>query len=118
MATDDSRISPSALLPYLAVLWHIRHVGEMGAVVLVRPGYSDKPGRSYAVWSISDNGGELQVDRVNIDHEPGVPYTAWSSKLNLCTMAYRIAMRILGEPIEWDLRLDDGLLKECSVSSV
>jgi hypothetical protein len=63
----------------------------------------------YALWSISDNGGEFNVEKVNLRETlRSIPYT--SSRFGIVdagTVAYRIAMVIRGKPIDWKATFPD-----------
>jgi hypothetical protein len=71
-----------------------------------------KPGPGYVMWHITDNGGEYIVRPVNEPHlgprgSDGVPYDDRTGLLDDGTMAYRIAMVIRGDEIDYDLRCRD-----------
>jgi len=60
----------------------------------------------YDLWSVVDNGGEFNVAKVN--HEDttlrSVPYVDRFGIVDAGTVAYRVAMVVKGEEIDWDAR--------------
>jgi hypothetical protein len=72
----------------------IRVVGTMKGAALVE--------RNGVVWSLNDNGGEINMNQVN-DPTPSAnaPYTAGGFMLDGATLAYRVRCIMTGEPIDW-----------------
>lgn len=61
-----------------------------------------QPG-GYALWTISDNGGEFNVEKVNHSETlVSIPYIERGEIVDAGTVAYRIAMVIRGQKIAWD----------------
>lgn len=96
--------------------WDIHVVGQWGGAVLVER----RSGTHNKVWFLNDNGGEINLAPVN-DEAPdrNVPVTAWRRPLHAATIAYRIAMTIQGQPVDYDYELTDedfailrGLVRE------
>lgn len=77
--------------------------------VYVRTGFVDCEGNRYAVWSITDNGGEFVVAKVNSPELPrSIPYLGSRCGIvDAGTTAYRIAMAIRGDKIDWDFRMPE-----------
>ena len=65
--------------------------------------------RIQSVWyALSDNGGELMLDRLNSDDlATNIPLTWRSTNLNAMTVADRVATALRGEPIDYDQRWSD-----------
>lgn len=61
----------------------------------------------YDYWLLTDNGGEVNVERVN-DPESmrSVPLTFFGTQLDPGTVAYRIACVMAGDSIDYALRFD------------
>jgi hypothetical protein len=94
----------------LAVLvngYELRLLGKFpgnSSTVYVRTG---APG-NYAIHSICDNGGEFNVEPVNHgERMRSIPYVDRLGVVDAGTVAYRIAMVIKGEDIDWDARWPD-----------
>lgn len=69
----------------------------------------------HAWYALGENGGEVQVTRLNTDHDWGIPYTrrvneSFSEPVSPLTLAYRVLRFIKGEPIDWELELEDDLM--------
>ncbi len=82
--------------------WHIEQLG----VVREAPVVADCWPHKAAYYSICDNGGEFHVHELNSSN-PGesVPYDVSSGlPVDAGTMAYRIALTMRGEKIEWGVR--------------
>jgi hypothetical protein len=63
---------------------------------------------SAVCWWLNDNGGEWNMQRVNVDDLPTSIPTSWHGfPLNEATMAMRLAMVLRGEPIDYDERMTD-----------
>lgn len=75
---------------------------ERDGAVYVQAGFEG----GYDLWVVADNGGEFTVAKVNLESETqrDVPYVERGVPVDAGTVAYRIAMVVKGEPIEWDLR--------------
>ena len=76
--------------------------------VYIQPGFDGDggaPGASARLWFICDNGGEFNVSPVNChDEMRSVAYADHRGAVDPGTMAYRIAMVVRGEEIDWDFR--------------
>lgn len=60
------------------------------------------------LWTICDNGGELNVERINAPETlRSVPYTAHRTMLDGATMAYRVRCVIDDKPIDYACSLAD-----------
>lgn len=100
-----------AVLSWLANFGGARPYGtlESGAA-LVRDGHDG----GYRIWSISDNGGELNVQPVNDDPAMrSVPFTVYDRVVNPFTLAYRIHQVMRGREIEWSALFPefDGVMR-------
>lgn len=61
----------------------------------------------YKWLTISDNGGEFNVEWVNQPETMvSIPSTAWHSNLNAETMYYRICCVLEGQPIDYEQRCE------------
>lgn len=59
--------------------------------------------KAYALWTVCDNGGELNVERINAPETlRSVPYTSWGAMLDGATMAYRVRCVVDDCEIEYD----------------
>ncbi len=107
-ATDGAR-----LLLALRELWSIEPRGTIGrgegASIILQ-----KASGAGLLWQMYDNGGELNVDPINVQGEEGIPFygTMHGGRVPPLTVAYRVAQRILGKPIDWDTVIDESLLPE------
>lgn len=101
----------AAVLGWLTAFGGVRLAGELvGGGVLVRDGFEG----AYRVWSITDNGGELNVQPVNDDAAMrSVPFTADGRMVNPATLAYRLHQAMRGREIRWDWLFPefDGLMR-------
>ena len=90
-----------------SVMW-LGQLTERDGTVYLRPGYDidgGAPGMSSRMWSVSENGGELNVQPVNAPEEMrSVPYTAHGFYVDGGTMAYRVTQAIRGEAIDYDFK--------------
>lgn len=79
-----------------------RLTGEVrGSLVIFRDTFP-----LYDYWLLTDNGGEVNVERVNCPETMrSVPMTAWREQLDAATIAYRIACVMQDTPIDYDLRM-------------
>ena len=77
----------------------VRRVGNIGnaiAVMVVQAG-------RYDVWTLADNGGEINVEKVNDQSTlVSVPYMSNGGGVTAEVMAYRIWQVLHGREIEWD----------------
>ena len=74
----------------------VRIVGTMRGTVLVE--------RADAVWFLNDNGGEINMGRVNDSADClNAPYTASGHTLSGATVGYRVLCILDNEPIDWTL---------------
>ena len=90
-------------LACLAWGWGVKACGTLNGSVIVAQGY---PYNDY--WCICDNGGEFHAHKVN-SREPGeaAPYSTHNN-VGPGTTAYRLAMIMQGEKIDWsDFVCDD-----------
>lgn len=71
-------------------------------------------------WLIHDNGGEWNLERLNMGELPtSIPEDWFGIPLNEATMAMRMAAVIRGEPIDYEDRLtddDQATLIECNLA--
>ena len=71
-------------------------------------------------WYVSDNGGEWNMERLNLGELPtSIPDSWHGFPLNEATMAMRMAAVIRGEPIDYDERMtdeDQATLIECNLA--
>lgn len=104
---DDGRAKVFADMLACFAAYNIRVVGmTLGGSLLVRNARHP----DYDTWSICDNGGELNVEKVNdMASMRSLPYVAWGCMLDGATMAYRVRRVIDGEPIDYSLNLADDL---------
>lgn len=99
--------------------FEIRQVGTLqGAIVVeykANAGDPEAPGGTVRIWrrdlwTIYDNGGEFNVQRVNDDESHrSIPYTWFGLTLDGATMAWRIRKVLDVEEIDYDFRMDDML---------
>ncbi|NIV38010.1 MAG: hypothetical protein GWN58_53930 [Anaerolineae bacterium] len=86
------------ILGRLEEFWNISVVHRFETEIIVEYG-----NRWYAVF---DNGGEIDVDLINVEHlRPSVP-TETNPRIDTDTTAYRLAQVIKQQPIDWEYRLD------------
>lgn len=81
----------------------IRIVGAMGSSTLL---IQQDVGTTETIFTLSDNGGEVNVFAVNAS-EPGrsAAYTASGRMVDGATLAYRVRMILTGEEIDYSLDL-------------
>lgn len=86
----------------LKILGNLSGAFGVPGTLYVQTGYQDD-GRGYAMWSITDNGGEFNVALVN-HHETmrSMPYKDRFGIVDAGTVAYRIAMVIKGEEVDFN----------------
>lgn len=79
-----------------------RLVGEIrGSLMIFRDTFP-----LYDYWLLTDNGGEVNVERVNCPETMrSVPLTWFGKQLDAATIAYRIACVMLDAPIDYELRM-------------
>jgi hypothetical protein len=66
------------------------------------------------MWMLSDNGGELNVTRINsAELTRSEPYTWDGIVLDGATMAYRVRCVLDGDPVDYNLRHDADVLDIC-----
>ncbi len=70
-------------------------VGSLGGSAVIRD-------KARVLWTVCDNGGELNVERVN-DAETmrSVPYAAWGGMLDGATMAYRVRCVVDDDAVDY-----------------
>lgn len=62
----------------------------------------------FMLWSVSDNGGEFNVEKVNSNVLTSIPYIGSRTGIvDAGTVAYRIAMVIKGQKIDWSATYPD-----------
>ena len=62
----------------------------------------------YDYWLLTDNGGELNVERINEpDTMRSIPLDWFGAPLNASTIAYRIACVMDGNELDFAERMDD-----------
>lgn len=59
------------------------------------------------VWSVSDNGGELQVDVVNGSRDSGIGYVSWGFLVTPATAAHRVLSRMKGIPVDYHFSVSE-----------
>lgn len=107
---DDGRIKTFRDMLACFGAYNLRVVGMMNGSLLVRNARHP----DYDTWSICDNGGELNVEKVNdMASLRSLPYVAWGSMVDGGTMAYRVRCVLDGAPIDHTISLvgDLELLK-------
>ena len=58
--------------------------------------------KARALWTVCDNGGELNVERINAPETlRSVPYTSWRTMLDGATMAYRVRCVVDGGEVDY-----------------
>lgn len=58
--------------------------------------------KARVLWSVCDNGGELNVERINAPETlRSVPYTSWGAMLDGATMAYRVRCVVDGGEVDY-----------------
>ncbi len=80
-----------------------------GLTVYVRTNYTDDESNRYTMWQIVDNGGEFNVAKVNDDVLRSMPYMERGRVVDAGTVAYRIAMAIRGENVDFGYRCPEIL---------
>lgn len=94
-------------------LFGLRVAGEMGGSILV----TDSKSNHYTVWALCDNGGEINVWKVN--HWETMRSVATSHSVagfrnpDAGTACYRIRCVVDGTAIDYDRRMPDGELAHC-----
>lgn len=88
--------------------FNVAIVGQMRGAILIQNAsapYGD-------VWSIGDNGGELNMERINSGQlSLDVPYLWWSTHLDGGTVAHRVRCVLDGKPIDYDYKVDKDMLE-------
>tara|TARA_R100001460_G_scaffold27881_3_gene55893 strand:+ start:269 stop:601 length:333 start_codon:yes stop_codon:yes gene_type:complete len=56
-------------------------------------------------WWLNDNGGEVNLRRVNVDR---LPTSVAAEGMNEATVAYRLAFVMRGEPVDYGFRMSDA----------
>lgn len=104
--SDEKRAQLSRdVLSILAKAYDFRVLGAFvdGGAVYIRTGFEG----GYAMWSIADNGGEFNVEKVNSGEIVSIPYFAFRLAVDAGTVAYRIACVVKDEPIDWSAEWSD-----------
>lgn len=87
----------------LHVFWNVKVVTQGDGMIVVQHPY--KMGNSelsYALFSLSDNGGEVNVERINHSEEMrSIPSSSSKYLLTAETMAWRIWCAMTGEETDW-----------------
>ena len=77
----------------------VGHIGKRSSILLYASQY----------WALTDNGGELIVDKINSDGlHPHIPYTSDAFTMTTMTMVYRVLQAMKGQPIDYGLVIDFG----------
>jgi hypothetical protein len=88
--------------------FNVAIVGQMRGALLIQNAnwpYGD-------VWAIGDNGGELNMERINSGQDSlDVPYLWWSMPLDGGTVAHRVRCVLDGKPIDYDYKVDKDMLE-------
>lgn len=88
--------------------WTVKTVGRWtGGGLIVEPS-----GAPHPYWSVTDNGGELVVGKINGEPGRDVPTHWFGRPLSVWTVAYRVAMVIKGEPVDWQYEISDAEAQE------
>lgn len=82
-----------------------KHVLDDGSAI-IDPGHDGHQRRGWHL--IGDNGGEINIYRINHYHVAAIPFTHRHEYIDADTMAYRIAKAIRGEIIDWTFRVPDA----------
>jgi hypothetical protein len=114
--TGSYKMDPRLWADILAVLcggYGMRHVATVTGGQIVAERYTGTE-TGYRWWLLADNGGECRVQPINRETPdiPDVPLTNWGYGLDAGTLAYRIAMTIRGEPVDYTLSFPE-LPEEC-----
>ena len=106
-SSDDGRDKVFADMLACFGAYNLRVVGmTLGGSLLVRS--TRHP--DYDTWSICDNGGELNVEKVNdMASMRSLPYVARGSMVDGGTMAYRVRCALDVSPIDYSLNLAGDL---------
>jgi hypothetical protein len=92
-ASNNERATARLLLA-LAYFWDIKKIGEANGTVIVE--YNNR-------WAfLNDNGGEINLGYINENDLRSVPTTTNRGTLTAEVVAYRIAMTLKGEPVDYD----------------
>lgn len=59
------------------------------------------------IYSLADNGGEINVERVNWEFSGAAPMYWHDELLNPETMMYRVLALMKGDEVDWQLRLEE-----------
>lgn len=88
--------------------WDFQHCGHILTSVVVRPKFGFRhTGEQDGFWILTDNGGELNVERANCPETlVSIPATSLRSAIDPATMAYRVSCVIAGRAIDWLYRMD------------
>jgi hypothetical protein len=82
--------------------------GHLGADLVIES--RDALGTHPILWTVCDNGGELNVDRVNAaEIGRSVPYTAFRAMLDGGTMAYRVRCVVDDDAVDYGRSYADAL---------
>ena len=83
--------------------YRIEHVGSLRGSPVV----ADYWPHAACYYSVSDNGGEFHVHKLN-SSSPGrsVAYDTTRGIMDAGTMAYRVQCVMRGENVDWDIRFD------------
>lgn len=116
----NNSLASMRLLLTLRMYWGIGWVADVPSKLPAGERYQVKcvvvhaPG-GHDWWFLNDNGGEINLGKINYEDSPSVPTTDFRGPLTVETVAYRIAMTIMGRPVDYDFKLDhehDGPLNQ------
>lgn len=104
---DNNAEATRRTLTTLTAFWDIREAGQIDGCMVVRTErkmFSELPQPLHSYYTLSDNGGEINVEPVNYEAEMrSVPYTSNKGIVTAEVMAYRIWCAITGQPIDYTL---------------
>jgi hypothetical protein len=100
-ASNNEEATARCLLA-LNAFWNIRTIGHVQHEVIAEMPFVVGGKHNYAWVRLGDNGGEINVEYINSGDTVSVPTTSNRCELTAETVAYRIAMTLKGEPVEYD----------------
>lgn len=106
---EDVKLRAKLSAQVLAILRRGYNITVRGSLPGRSTVYVD-PGQAggYLLWSIADNGGEFNVEKVNhLESMRSIPYVDRFGIVDAGTVAYRIAMVLRDQEIDWDFRCPD-----------
>jgi hypothetical protein len=94
------------VLQYLSLFYGI----EFQCILKGTNVVTHKPENQDRYWSLSDNGGEVNVELINSDKRTiSVPSTSCRFYVTAETIAYRIMCAITDRAIIWDLKVEETI---------